>query len=83
MLRCKFQESNYSCLCFVPTAQPAFFLLLQNFLLLDEVPQRTPQPPSDGKMIVHVQDFTAFWDKVTNPPLQDHNLQDHKRQPGM
>ncbi|XP_073750489.1 ATP-binding cassette sub-family C member 4 isoform X4 [Callorhinus ursinus] len=36
---------------------------IKNFLLLDEISQRTPQLPSDGKMIVHVQDFTAFWDK--------------------
>lgn len=62
------QESNYFCVCFVPAVQPAFFLLLQNFLLLDEVSQRPPQLPSDGKMIVHVQDFTAFRDKVTISP---------------
>uniref|UniRef100_A0A8C0SMM9 Multidrug resistance-associated protein 4 n=1 Tax=Canis lupus familiaris TaxID=9615 RepID=A0A8C0SMM9_CANLF len=36
---------------------------IKNFLLLDEISQRTPQLPSDGKMIVHIQDFTAFWDK--------------------
>ncbi|GAB5566426.1 ATP-binding cassette sub-family C member 4 isoform X2 [Prionailurus iriomotensis] len=41
---------------------------IKNFLLLDEVPQRTPQLPSDGKMIVHVQDFTAFWDKASETP---------------
>ncbi|XP_078288563.1 ATP-binding cassette sub-family C member 4 isoform X2 [Panthera onca] len=41
---------------------------IKNFLLLDEIPQRTPQPPSDGKMIVHVQDFTAFWDKASETP---------------
>ncbi|KAF3825716.1 hypothetical protein GH733_006543 [Mirounga leonina] len=39
-----------------------------NFLLLDEISQRTPQLPSDGKMIVHVQDFTAFWDKASETP---------------
>nr|XP_045724533.1 ATP-binding cassette sub-family C member 4 [Mirounga angustirostris] len=48
--------------------QLAFFFLLQNFLLLDEISQRTPQLPSDGKMIVHVQDFTAFWDKASETP---------------
>ncbi|XP_011890882.1 PREDICTED: multidrug resistance-associated protein 4 isoform X5 [Cercocebus atys] len=36
---------------------------IQNFLLLDEILQRNRQPPSDGKKMVHVQDFTAFWDK--------------------
>ncbi|XP_028693047.2 ATP-binding cassette sub-family C member 4 isoform X4 [Macaca mulatta] len=36
---------------------------IQNFLLLDEISQRNRQPPSDGKKMVHVQDFTAFWDK--------------------
>ncbi|KAF0884878.1 MRP4 protein, partial [Crocuta crocuta] len=41
---------------------------IKNFLLLDEIPQRTPQLPSDGKMIVHVQDFTAFWDKASETP---------------
>ncbi|XP_045666907.1 ATP-binding cassette sub-family C member 4 isoform X1 [Ursus americanus] len=41
---------------------------IKNFLLLDEVSQRPPQLPSDGKMIVHVQDFTAFWDKASETP---------------
>ncbi|XP_064442019.1 ATP-binding cassette sub-family C member 4 isoform X2 [Mirounga angustirostris] len=41
---------------------------IKNFLLLDEISQRTPQLPSDGKMIVHVQDFTAFWDKASETP---------------
>ncbi|XP_032133378.1 multidrug resistance-associated protein 4 isoform X5 [Sapajus apella] len=36
---------------------------IQNFLLLDEISQRNRQLPSDGKNVVHVQDFTAFWDK--------------------
>ncbi|XP_078223257.1 ATP-binding cassette sub-family C member 4 isoform X6 [Callithrix jacchus] len=36
---------------------------IQNFLLLDEISQRNRQLPSDGKNMVHVQDFTAFWDK--------------------
>lgn len=49
-----------------------FLLFLQNFLLLDEISQHDPQLPlNDGKMIVHVEDFSAFWDKVTDAPLQD------------
>ncbi|XP_031216906.1 multidrug resistance-associated protein 4 [Mastomys coucha] len=41
---------------------------IKNFLLLDELPQRKVQEPSDGKAIVHVQDFTAFWDKALDSP---------------
>ncbi|XP_015446388.1 multidrug resistance-associated protein 4 isoform X3 [Pteropus alecto] len=45
---------------------------IQNFLLLDEIKQRNSQLPSGNEMIVHVQDFTAFWDKVLETPtLQD------------
>ncbi|XP_004680354.2 PREDICTED: multidrug resistance-associated protein 4 [Condylura cristata] len=40
----------------------------ENFLLLDEVSGRRPQPPPDGKTLVHVQDFTAFWDKTSETP---------------
>uniref|UniRef100_A0AAA9S7X9 Multidrug resistance-associated protein 4-like n=1 Tax=Bos taurus TaxID=9913 RepID=A0AAA9S7X9_BOVIN len=36
---------------------------IKNFLLLDEISQCYPQLPSDGEMIVDVQDFTAFWEK--------------------
>uniref|UniRef100_A0A4W2CT01 Cystic fibrosis transmembrane conductance regulator n=1 Tax=Bos indicus x Bos taurus TaxID=30522 RepID=A0A4W2CT01_BOBOX len=44
---------------------------IKHFLLLDEIPQHNPQLPSDGKTIVDVQDFTAFWDKASgNPTLQ-------------
>lgn len=41
---------------------------IKNFLLLDEIKQRNAQLPSDGKTIVHVQDFTAFWDKASETP---------------
>lgn len=41
----------------------------QDFLLLDEISQRSTQQPSDDKMIVHVQDFTASWDKVIRLPF--------------
>ncbi|XP_038948895.1 ATP-binding cassette subfamily C member 4 isoform X2 [Rattus norvegicus] len=41
---------------------------IKNFLLLDELPERKAQEPSDGKAIVHVQDFTAFWDKALDTP---------------
>lgn len=41
---------------------------IKNFLLLEELPQRKAQEPSDGKAIVHVQDFTAFWDKALDTP---------------
>ncbi|XP_054557204.1 ATP-binding cassette sub-family C member 4 isoform X2 [Talpa occidentalis] len=41
---------------------------IKNFLLLDEVSGHRPQPPSDGKTLVHVQDFTAFWDKASETP---------------
>ncbi|KAG8517021.1 Multidrug resistance-associated protein 4, partial [Galemys pyrenaicus] len=41
---------------------------IKKFLLLDEVSGHRPQPPSDGKTLVHVQDFTAFWDKASETP---------------
>ncbi|KAJ8787262.1 hypothetical protein J1605_005848 [Eschrichtius robustus] len=41
----------------------AFLSVFLNFLLLDEISQCNPQLPSDGKTIVDVQDFTAFWDE--------------------
>ncbi|XP_014720342.2 ATP-binding cassette sub-family C member 4 [Equus asinus] len=42
---------------------------IQNFLLLDEISQHDPQLPlNDGKMIVHVEDFSAFWDKASETP---------------
>ncbi|XP_058404363.1 ATP-binding cassette sub-family C member 4 isoform X3 [Diceros bicornis minor] len=45
---------------------------IKNFLLLDEISQQNLQLPSDGKTIVHVQDFSAFWDKaLETPTLQD------------
>ncbi|XDB55930.1 hypothetical protein AB1E18_009393 [Capra hircus] len=44
---------------------------IKNFLLLDELPQCDHQLPSDGKTIVNMQDFTAFWDKeLRTPTLQ-------------
>ncbi|XP_060989162.1 ATP-binding cassette sub-family C member 4-like isoform X2 [Dama dama] len=45
---------------------------IENFLLLDEIPQLNPQLPSDGETIVDVDDFTASWDKKSGTPtLQD------------
>ncbi|XP_057563578.1 ATP-binding cassette sub-family C member 4 isoform X2 [Hippopotamus amphibius kiboko] len=41
---------------------------IKKFLLLDEISQCNPQLPPDGKIIVHVQDFTAFWDKASETP---------------
>ncbi|XP_042110921.1 ATP-binding cassette sub-family C member 4 isoform X2 [Ovis aries] len=41
---------------------------IKNFLLLDEITQLHSQLPSDGKMIVNVEDFTAFWDKASDTP---------------
>ncbi|XP_057563173.1 LOW QUALITY PROTEIN: ATP-binding cassette sub-family C member 4-like [Hippopotamus amphibius kiboko] len=41
---------------------------IKNFLLLDEISQCNPQLPSDGKMIVHMQDFTAFWKQASETP---------------
>uniref|UniRef100_A0A4W2CYC5 Uncharacterized protein n=1 Tax=Bos indicus x Bos taurus TaxID=30522 RepID=A0A4W2CYC5_BOBOX len=41
---------------------------IKNFLLLDEISQLNPQLPSDGKTIVHMKDFTAFWDKESETP---------------
>ncbi|XP_046310887.1 ATP-binding cassette sub-family C member 4 isoform X3 [Marmota monax] len=41
---------------------------IKNFLLLDEISPQDPQLPPEGKMIVHVQDFTAFWDKTSETP---------------
>nr|KAF6427059.1 ATP binding cassette subfamily C member 4 [Rousettus aegyptiacus] len=44
---------------------------IKNFLLLDEIKERNSQLLSDGKTIVHVQDFTTFWDKsLETPTLQ-------------
>ncbi|XP_043748473.1 ATP-binding cassette sub-family C member 4-like [Cervus elaphus] len=44
---------------------------IKNFLLLDELPQCNHQLPSDGKTVVNMQDFTAFWDKeLRTPTLQ-------------
>ncbi|ELR61518.1 hypothetical protein M91_14596, partial [Bos mutus] len=36
---------------------------IKNFLSLDEIPQLNTQLPSDGEMMVDMQDFTAFWDE--------------------
>ncbi|ELR57679.1 hypothetical protein M91_05764, partial [Bos mutus] len=36
---------------------------IENFLLLDEIPQLNPQLPSDGETIVDMNNFTASWDK--------------------
>ncbi|XP_047408548.1 ATP-binding cassette sub-family C member 4 isoform X2 [Sciurus carolinensis] len=41
---------------------------IKNFLLLDEISRHDSQLPPEGKMIVHVQDFTAFWDKALETP---------------
>ncbi|XP_027412882.1 multidrug resistance-associated protein 4-like [Bos indicus x Bos taurus] len=41
---------------------------IKNFLLLDEISQLNPQLPSDDKTIVHMKDFTAFWDKESETP---------------
>uniref|UniRef100_A0AAA9SMB4 ATP binding cassette subfamily C member 4 n=1 Tax=Bos taurus TaxID=9913 RepID=A0AAA9SMB4_BOVIN len=41
---------------------------IKNFLSLDEIPQLNTQLPSDGEMIVDMQDFTAFWDEELELP---------------
>ncbi|XP_055263306.1 ATP-binding cassette sub-family C member 4-like [Moschus berezovskii] len=41
---------------------------IKNFLLLDEITQCYPLLPSDGKMIVDVQAFTASWEKESEIP---------------
>ncbi|XP_065758454.1 ATP-binding cassette sub-family C member 4-like [Muntiacus reevesi] len=41
---------------------------IKDFLLLDEIPELHPQRPLDGKRIVDVQDFTAFWDEESETP---------------
>ncbi|XP_045018373.1 ATP-binding cassette sub-family C member 4 [Bubalus bubalis] len=41
---------------------------IKTFLLLDEISQLTTQLPSDDKTIVHMKDFTAFWDKESETP---------------
>ncbi|KAB0340788.1 hypothetical protein FD754_022828, partial [Muntiacus muntjak] len=41
---------------------------IKKFLLLDEMSQYYPQLPSDGKMIVDVQAFTASWEKASATP---------------
>ncbi|CAN0562585.1 unnamed protein product [Rangifer tarandus platyrhynchus] len=45
---------------------------IENFLLLDEIPQLNLQLPSDGETIVDMNDFTASWHKASETPtLQD------------
>ncbi|XP_044782845.2 ATP-binding cassette sub-family C member 4 [Bubalus bubalis] len=41
---------------------------IKNFLSLDEIPQLNTQLPSDGEMMVNMQDFTAFWDEESESP---------------
>ncbi|MXQ99163.1 hypothetical protein E5288_WYG012305 [Bos mutus] len=41
---------------------------IKNFLSLDEIPQLNTQLPSDGEMMVDMQDFTAFWDEESELP---------------
>uniref|UniRef100_A0A4W2CZ23 Cystic fibrosis transmembrane conductance regulator n=1 Tax=Bos indicus x Bos taurus TaxID=30522 RepID=A0A4W2CZ23_BOBOX len=41
---------------------------IKNFLSLDEIPQLNTQLPSDGEMMVDMQDFTAFWDEELDSP---------------
>ncbi|KAF4008061.1 hypothetical protein G4228_019617 [Cervus hanglu yarkandensis] len=41
---------------------------IKNFLLLDELAQCHPWLPSDDKMIVDVQAFTASWEKASETP---------------
>ncbi|XP_070656005.1 ATP-binding cassette sub-family C member 4-like isoform X3 [Bos indicus] len=41
---------------------------IKKFLLLNETSQCYPQLPSDGKTIVDVQAFTAFWEKASETP---------------
>ncbi|KAJ1077359.1 hypothetical protein K5549_014426 [Capra hircus] len=41
---------------------------IKNFLLLDEITQCYPLLPSDSKMIVDVQAFTASWEKASETP---------------
>uniref|UniRef100_A0AAA9TZJ6 ATP binding cassette subfamily C member 4 n=1 Tax=Bos taurus TaxID=9913 RepID=A0AAA9TZJ6_BOVIN len=41
---------------------------IKNFLSLDEIPQLNTRLPSDGKMMVDMQDFTAFWDEESESP---------------
>ncbi|XP_055398777.1 ATP-binding cassette sub-family C member 4-like isoform X2 [Bubalus kerabau] len=41
---------------------------IKKFLLLDEMSQCYPQLPSDGRTIVDVQAFTAFWEKASETP---------------
>ncbi|XP_031814417.1 multidrug resistance-associated protein 4 [Sarcophilus harrisii] len=45
---------------------------IQKFLILDEVLQSNIQPLMDEKALVHVQDFTGYWDKASEiPTLQN------------
>ncbi|CAN0562597.1 unnamed protein product, partial [Rangifer tarandus platyrhynchus] len=41
---------------------------IKNFLLLDEMSHCYPQLPSNGEMIVGVQDLTTFWQKASETP---------------
>ncbi|XP_061290378.1 ATP-binding cassette sub-family C member 4-like [Bos javanicus] len=41
---------------------------IKNFLSLNEIPQLNTQLPSDGEMMVNMQDFTAFWDEELELP---------------
>ncbi|XP_020821464.1 LOW QUALITY PROTEIN: ATP-binding cassette sub-family C member 4 [Phascolarctos cinereus] len=45
---------------------------IKQFLILDEISQSSIQPQKDEKALVHVQDFTSYWDKALEiPALQD------------
>ncbi|XP_027412877.1 LOW QUALITY PROTEIN: multidrug resistance-associated protein 4-like [Bos indicus x Bos taurus] len=41
---------------------------IKNFLLLDEIPQVSTQLPSEGEVMVDMQDFIAFWDEESETP---------------
>ncbi|XP_027711485.1 multidrug resistance-associated protein 4 [Vombatus ursinus] len=45
---------------------------IKKFLILDEISHSSIQPQKDEKALVHVQDFTSYWDKASEiPTLQD------------
>ncbi|KAM9674361.1 LOW QUALITY PROTEIN: ATP-binding cassette sub-family C member 4-like [Dama dama] len=70
----QFEALRFSCIFYFPMAvekvAEAFVSIrrIKNFLLLDEIPELLPQLSSDGKMIVDMQDFTAFWNKASETP---------------
>ncbi|CAN0562508.1 unnamed protein product [Rangifer tarandus platyrhynchus] len=60
-------DSSHSSSAFAKLLRDVIFIT-PNFLLLDEIPEVNTQLPSDGEVMVDMQDFTAFWDEESETP---------------